>query len=223
MTKSFAPILIPHDLEYNDGVLQVILKDVDTVSYQVSRIEDHWYLHNPSAALGDLTKSNYSLTLAESLHPYWHPLAPLMLEGHLVKSNVMDEEEIPTREQQEDESAGILEEKDDNRLLKPSTKKALEVISRALDLLAKEKLTWTGPRGLGIDMATPVESPSGPTKLTEESNLPDYDGKKRPEEQERDVDSGDDKKKPITHIEMKTDADESIVLDDEDGTPTLSV
>jgi len=223
MTKSFAPILIPHDLEYNDGVIQVILKDIDTVSYQVSRIEDQWYLHNPSAALGDLTKSNYSLTLAESLHPYWHTLAPLMLEGHLIKSTVMDEKDVPSRKRQDEQSAGVLEEKDENRLLKPSTKKALEVMSRALDQLAKEKLTWTGPKGLGIDMATPIESPSGPTRLTEESNLPDYDGKKRPDEQEKDTDSGDDKKKPVTHIEMKTDEDESIVLDDEDGTPTLSV
>ena len=72
-------------------------------------------------------------------------------------------------------------------------------------------------------MATPIESPSGPTRLTEESNLPDYDGKKRPDEEEKNVNSGDKAKKTITHIEMKTDADESIVLDDEDGTPTLSV
>jgi hypothetical protein len=108
-------------------------------------------------------------------------------------------------------------------LLKPSTKKALEVISRALDQLAKEKLTWTGPRGLGIDMATPIESPSGPTKLTEESNLPDYDGKKRPDEEEIKPDSAEKKKKPIKHIEMKTDEDESIVYDDENDTPTLSV
>ena len=124
MTKSLNPIIIPHDIEYNDGVIQVILKNIDTVSYQVSRIEDQWYLHSPSAALGDLTKSNYSLTLAESLHPYWHTLAPLMLEGHLIKSKVIDEEEIPNREQEEEESAGILDENDDNRLLKPSTKKA---------------------------------------------------------------------------------------------------
>jgi len=222
MTKSFAPILIPHDLEYNDGVLQVILKGVDTVSYQVTRMDDNWYIHNPSSALGDLTKSNYSLTLAESLHPYWHTLAPLMLEGHLVKMDMM-EEKPPSRERQDRQSAGVLDEEDENRLLKPSTKKALEVISRALDQLAKEKLTWTGPKGLGIDMATPIESPSGPTRLTEESNLPDYDGKVRPDEKEQDADSGNKKKKPITHVEMKTDADESIVLDDEDGTPTLSV
>jgi hypothetical protein len=58
--------------------------------------------------------------------------------------------------------------------------------------------------------------------LTEESNLPDYDGKVRPDEKDG-IDSDDKKKKPITHVEMKTDADESVVLDDEDGTPTLSV
>lgn len=221
MTKSFAPLLIPHDIEYNDGVLQVILKGVDTVSYQVTHMDDNWYLHDPSSALGDLTKSNYSLTLAESLHPFWHSVAPLMLDGHLVKTE-MDEKKVPSRKRQEEQSAGVLDAKDDNRLLKPSTKKALDVISRALDRLAKEKLTWTGPKGLGIDMATPVESPSGPTRLTEESNLPDYDGKVRPDEKDG-IDSDDKKKKPITHVEMKTDADESIVLDDEDGTPTLSV
>ena len=224
LTKNFSPILIPHDIEFNNETIQVILKGLDTVTYQVERIGNNWYLHTPSSALGDLTKSNYSITLAESLYPYWHTVAPLMIEGHLTKSNiVMDEKDIPSRKKQEEQSAGVLEEKDDNRLLKPSTKKALEVIGRALDQLAKEKLTWTGPKGLGIDMATPIESPSGPTRLTEESNLPDYDGKKRPDEEEKNVNSGDKAKKTITHIEMKTDADESIVLDDEDGTPTLSV
>jgi hypothetical protein len=59
--------------------------------------------------------------------------------------------------------------------------------------------------------------------LTEESNLPDYDGKKRPDEGEIKPDSAEKKKKPIKHIEMKTDEDESIVYDDENDTPTLSV
>jgi hypothetical protein len=222
LTKSFSPILIPHDLEYHNNTIQVILKNIDTVTYQVERIGENWYLHTPSSALGDLRKSNYSITLAESLHPYWHTVAPLMIEGHLMKLE-MDEKDVPSRKIQDEQSAGVLDEKDDNRLLKPSTKKALEVISRALDQLAKEKLTWTGPRGLGIDMATPIESPSGPTKLTEESNLPDYDGKKRPDEEEIKPDSAEKKKKPIKHIEMKTDEDESIVYDDENDTPTLSV
>ena len=72
-------------------------------------------------------------------------------------------------------------------------------------------------------MATPIESPSGPTKLTEESNLPDYDGKKDPMKKKKTGIREMKRKKPITHVEMKTDADESIVLDDENGTPTLSV
>ena len=135
-----------------------------------------------------------------------------MLQGYLVK---MDEEGA-NRKEQEEESAGILDEDDEDRLLKPTTKKALEIITRALDQLAKEKLTWTGPRGLGIDVGTPIESPSGPTRLTEESNLPDYDGDKKtyPEH---------DKKKPIKHIELKTDEDESIVFDNSNDEPVLSV
>ena len=31
-------------------------------------------------------------------------------------------------------------------------------------------------------MATPVESPTGPTKTRDQSTLPDYDGRPRPEE-----------------------------------------
>ena len=44
---------------------------------------------------------------------------------------------------------------------------------RALDLIAKERVTSTGARGMGLDHGTPVESPRGPTKLVNESALPD--------------------------------------------------
>ena len=50
-----------------------------------------------------------------------------MLEGHLVKMEMM-EEKPPSREKQDRQSAGVLDEEDENRLLKPSTKKAFEVI-----------------------------------------------------------------------------------------------
>ena len=212
ITKSFTPILIPHDIDYDGKVLKILLNEVDSVSYKVTNENDNWYIHDPISALGDLCKSNYSLVLAESLQPYWQAVAPLMLQGYLVK---MDEEGA-NRKEQEEEAAGILDEDDEDRLLKPTTKKALEIITRALDQLAKEKLTWTGPRGLGIDVGTPIESPSGPTRLTEESNLPDYDGDKKqlPE---------DDKKKPIKHIELKTNEDESIVFDNSNDEPVLSV
>ena len=45
-------------------------------------------------------------------------------------------------------------------------------------------MTWTGPKGLGIDMATPDESPRGPTKLRDEATLPDFDGEKKDSEEE---------------------------------------
>ena len=184
MTKSFNPIIIPHDIEYNDGVFSVILKDIGTVNYNVDNIHGSvYYLHNPNNELIDMYKSNYPIVLAESLRPYWGPVSPLLIEGHLMKFEDVEDAEPISRERQERQSAKILEEDDKNRLLKPNTKKGLEIIERALDILTKEKMTWTGPKGLGIDMATPDMSPRGPTSLRDESNLPDWDGRPRPGEE----------------------------------------
>ena len=217
LTKSFSPIIIPHNLEYNETKLQILLKDVDTVTYQVEQLNDSWYIHSPKASMGVLSKSRYAINLAESLLPYWGAVAPLMIKGDLVKL-----EEEP--EEEPEESAGILEEDDEERLLKPNTKKAFEIIIRALDAISKEKLTWTGPRGLGIDMATPDESPSGPTRLTEEKNLPDDDmvdrnGEKGPSL----INSSEKKSKHLKPLSIDTDAEEHLVLEEKDGTPTLSV
>jgi len=33
----------------------------------------------------------------------------------------------------------------------------------------------SGTKGLGIDYATPIESPSGPTNITDNKTMPDYD------------------------------------------------
>ena len=81
-------------------------------------------------------------------------------------------------------------------------------------------MTWTGPKGLGIDMATPVESPQGPTKLTEDSNLPDYDGKKRFDEE--DAEDEDEEKESAKHIDLRTNAGESIAFDKNKDEVTIS-
>jgi len=201
LTKSLTPILVPHDIEYDNNKLKVILKDVDTVEYDVVSYGNLWYLENPSTALSGMVKSNYPVTLAESMYPYWSAVAPLMFDGHLVKRDVLDEKP-PSRKRQDKQSAGILDADDDNRLLKPTTKKALEIITRALDKLHKERTTWTGPKGLGIDMATPIESPSGPTRLANEETMPDYDGRKRSDEKEIEPKKNKKEKKPIKHIEV---------------------
>jgi hypothetical protein len=128
--------------------------------------------------MGDLYKNDYSVTLAESLQPFWSPLAPLLFSGQLQKKSKVEDLEMPKKpspKRMEEGSVGIIEEDDEDLLLKPEDKKkALEVIVRTLDKLAKERMTWTGPKGLGIDLGTPVESPAGPTQLTDEQNLPDY-------------------------------------------------
>ena len=184
LTKSLSPIIIPHDIEYNDGVFSVILKDIATVNYNVENIYGSvYYLHNPDTELIDMYKSNYPITLAESLRPYWGPLSPLLIEGHLMKFEDVEDAEPISRKRQEKQSAKILEADDENRLLKPNTKKGLELIERALDILAKERMSWTGAKGLGIDMATPDMSPRGPTSLRDESTLPDWDGRPRPGEE----------------------------------------
>ena len=201
LTKSLTPILVPHDIEYDNNKLKVILKDVDTVEYDVVSYGNLWYLENPSTVLSGMVKSNYPVTLAESMYPYWSAVAPLMFDGHLVKRDVLDEKP-PSRKRQDKQSAGILDADDDNRLLKPTTKKALEIITRALDKLHKERTTWTGPKGLGIDMATPIESPSGPTRLANEETMPDYDGRKRSDEKEIEPKKNKKEKKPIKHIEV---------------------
>jgi len=124
----------------------------------------------------------------------------------------------PTEEEIEEGSAGIIDEEDENRLLKPNdTKKALEIISRALDKISKERMTWTGPKGLGIDLGTPQESPRGPTQLRNESTLPDFDGEKKVE--------GETKKKKterLNHIQIETDEGERFSIDYDKDQPLAS-
>tara|TARA_R100001510_G_C7535914_1_gene125415 strand:- start:254 stop:670 length:417 start_codon:yes stop_codon:yes gene_type:complete len=120
------------------------------------------------------------------------------------------------------ESAGVLDQKESNILLKPSMVKALEIALRALDVIAKEKMTWTGPKGLGIDMATPVESPRGPTNLRDESTLPDYDMRPRPgEDPEKTMPPAEKEKKRISHAKLSTNEGESVDFDIDDDQPTV--
>jgi len=114
----------------------------------------------------------------------------MMLKGKIERQKETESEVLPSEEQQEhhrrkveSESAGIIKPGDKNILLKPKMKKALEVLERALDVLEKEQMfNTTGAKGLGIDLGGGTESPRGPTRLTSEMSLPDWDMKERPEE-----------------------------------------
>ena len=218
MTKSFPPILIPHDIEISDSQIQIVLKGIDTVVYEMEELNDTWVLHSPTSTMGALTKTDYPVILSESLFPFWSSVAPLLVKGYLRKATEVDMPKKPTDEQMEEGSAGILEEDDEERLLKPNnTKKALEIISRALDKISKEKMTWTGPKGLGIDVGTPQESPRGPTQLRNESTLPDFDGEKKITDETKEK-----KKERLNHIQVQTDEGENLSIDYDNDQPLLS-
>jgi len=219
MTKAFAPILVPHDIEISDSQIQIVLKGVDTVVYNMEEVGDVWCVHSPRSTMGDLTKTDYPVVLAESLMPFWSSVAPLLVKGLLnkeIESDVMPK--LPSKERTEDQSAGVLEEEDENRLLKPNqTKKALEVIVRALDKISKEKMTFTGPKGLGIDVGTPQESPRGPTQLRHESTLPDFDGEKKITDEKKEK-----KTERLNHIQVETDEGERLSIDYDNDQPLVS-
>ena len=84
----------------------------------------------------------------------------------------------------EHQSGGLLKpKKDKNVLLKPKeTLKALLTMERILDKLEKEHYPMSGGRALGIDVGSDIASPRGPTSLTSEHAVPDWDMKERPEE-----------------------------------------
>jgi len=218
LTKSFAPVLLPHDIEVNDSHIQIIMKDLDVVSYEYEKFNDCWMIHSPTSAIGSLKKADYPVILAESLQPYWSPLAPLMIEGYLQKAE-MDMPKKPTEEQMEEGSAGIIEEDDENRLLKPNMKKkALELMIRTLDTISKERMTWTGPKGLGIDMVTPDESPRGPTKLRDDATLPDFDGERKESDDEEKI----NRKERLNHLKISDREGGEVSLDYENDQPILS-
>jgi hypothetical protein len=219
MTKAFAPILVPHDIEISDSQIQIVLKGVDTVVYNMEEVGDVWCVHSPKSTMGDLTKTDYPVVLAESLMPFWSSVAPLMVKGIISKqteSDVMPK--LPSKKRTENQSGGVLEADDENRLLKPNqTKKALELITRALDKIAKERMTWTGPKGLGIDVGTPQESPRGPTQLRHESTLPDFDGEKKITDEKKEK-----KTERLNHIQVETDEGERLSIDYDNDQPLVS-
>jgi len=116
---------------------------------------------------------DYTLRLAQSQEEYWGPVATVLLRAE--KEAVVPE---PPANHSKKPKKVIPEKvripKDPDEVsddLSKSYQIAIEEVNRIL----KEKITWTGPKALGIDYATPVNSPSGPTENTEGYNLPDHD------------------------------------------------
>ena len=187
------PVMWPHEID-RDGDRIVIKMPAGEVSYRASVMDNGWYMFNPKA------ENEWLIRLAETQRPFWSSVAGVMLKADL---SVMDEES----------KAEVHESKNDGKPLIPPKKtkgtnfwnskvdealaekdKVRRLLAKSLNLveiMLKSGVgavgnSSTGVMGLGIDYATPIESPTGPTNLNDAKTMPDYDGRKR-EGEETDV------------------------------------
>jgi hypothetical protein len=61
----------------------------------------------------------------------------------------------------------------------------------------------SGTKGLGIDYATPIESPMGPTNLHDKKTMPDYDA--RDIEEDSSIDEETEAKNKPKHMTVPTE------------------
>lgn len=139
-----------------------------SVLYKATQTQEGWAVHTPRSDNG------YLIRLSESQRPFWSPIV-----GILLKANMEIEEKAEVHES-EDEAEPLIEPKKvkgTDWKKKTVMVKGLEV---AMRLLTKSGVgavgaSNSGTKGLGIDYATPIESPSGPTNITDNKTMPDYD------------------------------------------------
>jgi len=200
LTKSGIPH-IPHSVAVEGVKVIVSLPTIDDdVIYKARRLEnetgvllDVWRIGKGESLQGD-----YPVRVAETLRPCWEPLAALMLKGvakidydpreYMHDKKRKKKAEVTPDPRPEDKKPKKIMP---NQLLKdPVIVKALLVLE---ELLAKEKMTWTGPKGLAVGLGTEDAAPRGPTELTRPETLPDFypDGR----EKEKTPESGSKSKK----------------------------
>ena len=210
LAKSYPVIPVPYDLEIEGNKLRISFNDIDDVIYKMEEVQSGTWIHSPKSSLGDLKKNNYSIKLAESIRPLWSTAASLIKKGVTKPRSMTDEK---NREMAEDGSNGIIDADDEDNIIKPKDEeklkamvKALEKIVIMVDKVEKEQMfNTTGARGMGIDVGAQIESPRGPTSLTSEESLPDWDMKKRPtEDMEEPYPSVKNKKKKEKNVEQSS-------------------
>ena len=202
LAKSHPIIPVKYDLSIVDDVLTVSFDGIDDVLYKMEKTRNGYWAHSPKGALSPLMNTDYPILLAESMRPIWHDVASVLISKKLERldldvlehrakkpeaGKVRSMTNPKHREASEKESAGVIEEDDDDNILKPEKqKKMLDMLSRITDLterIKKEKMTGrVSAQGLGIDVGAQIESPRGPTELRSEQSMPDWDMLERPTE-----------------------------------------
>ena len=169
-TKSY-PEQWPHQIKRSDRHIMVEFQQGEVI-YKATNSGENWFVHSPKS------KSRLLIRMAESQRPFWSPIAGILLKGDL--DIIEEEEKAEVKESEGDAKPLIKPRKVKDTDYWNTTTRALKAIEKAIGSVGH---AFTGAKGLGIDMATPVESPTGPTKTRDESTLPDYDGRPRPDEE----------------------------------------
>tara|TARA_R100000781_G_scaffold32229_1_gene23525 strand:+ start:6230 stop:11680 length:5451 start_codon:yes stop_codon:yes gene_type:complete len=148
------------------------------VIYKTTQTGSIWTVHSP------LAPNHYLIRLSESQRQYWSPVAGAMLKANL---EIAEKEEV--HETEGDSKPLIPPKKVEGTDFWNKQKKQKILVKGAMLLERMMKSgaglvgqSSTGTMGLGIDYATPIESPTGPTNLNDSKTMPDYDNKKRPGE-----------------------------------------
>lgn len=182
LTKSHPIIPVEYSMKIEDERIILSFPELDDVIYKMEQHRAGRWVHSPVSSLGELMKSEYPTLLAESVRPLWSEAVALMVKG--VKARSMTDPKH--RERSEKESAGVIDADDDANILKPQKAEAMAKtllrIADLVDRIEKEKMSGrTSAQGLGI-FGDGVESPRGPTRLTSEQSMPDWDMLERPTE-----------------------------------------
>ena len=151
------------------------------VVYKTTQSGSLWTMHSP------LAPNHYLIRLAESQRPYWAPVAGAMLKADV---DIAEKEEVHDDGFEVGEAKPFVKPKKvegTNWWAKNEKQKVLVKGLKLVEQMLKSGVgsvgtTTTGTMGLGIDYATPIESPTGPTNLHDAKTMPDYDNKKRPGE-----------------------------------------
>jgi hypothetical protein len=185
--------------------IRVVMPQGDVV-YKCTQSGQSWTAHSPLASNG------YLVRMSESQRPYWAPVA-----GALLKADV----QIAAPAEEQEDKAEVHETEGQGKPLIPPkkikdsewwTKQEKEkVLVKGLQLV--EKLlksgvgavgqSSSGTKGLGIDYATPIESPMGPTNLHDKKTMPDYDV--RDMEEDSSIDEETEAKDKPKHMTVPTD------------------
>ena len=198
LAKSHPVIPVAYDVVLKENEISVVFEGLDEVVYKAESSHTGNWVHSPKSIIGELSQSDYTLQLAESVRPLWSQAVSLMLKGvDKKKDETVVEEIIPPksyhsmhdkkdRRHSEKQSHGIIDADDEKTLLKVKMLKTLTRIadlSERMDRVAKEKMSgMTSAQGMGIDVGSAIESPRGPTRLTSEESVPDWDMIERPTE-----------------------------------------